>query len=651
MPTRIVLAVAAAMAVTAPPAAAELDARRYMPLSEVRPGMRAVGRTTLQGTAVTEFQVEILAVLEHYGPKQALIIGRCRGAGLEETGVISGMSGSPVYHDGRLLGAVAYSFPWSKVPICGIQPIEQMVGIQERFQDWPNEADVPQSAVSQGRARANRLVRGGSPYPPRTKQRSTDGAAGAEPRRPENSIASPADRAAARAAQASVPVPASALAEADLPAAFAGRAVYRMRPIRTPVMVSGMPQRVLDDLADALAPYGLVPMAGGGAKHDLPEAAKLEPGAPLAVALLRGDIQMTVMGTLTDVAGDRVLGFGHALFGLGEADYPLMTGVAQVVIPSLRSSFRMGAPVKEMGRLLWDEETGVLGHVGEERATMVPVTVTVTGPGKDTERSYASEMIRHRDLSGTLAASAVRSGLLAHSSLPMDHTVRYRVRVKPVGREPLVRENLTVSPGGDARVQSIVRTLVSTAMENPFENLDLESVAVEVHVERGRRMARIEKSRALRNRVRPGGTVPVEVKIRPWRQAPRWMIVEVPIPADYPEGTYTLVLCGGVEALQQEQQEAPARFDPDDLAGLLDLVTRENPHDRLYVRLERPGRGIAIGREELPNLPASMRSVLAASARRQVSPVAASRVTTRPMDWVVTGGRKLAVTVDREAPE
>jgi len=612
MHTRTVLALAAAIAVTTPAAGAELDARRYMPLAEVRPGMTAVGRTTLKGTTITEFQVEILAILEHYGPKQALIIGRCRGAGLEQTGVISGMSGSPVYIDGRLIGAVAYTFSWSKVPICGIQPIEQMLGLAERFRRRPAEP-APKAVQAL----------------------------------PQPAAARPTDRAA----DVSVTVPASALASADLPAAFAGRDVYRMHPIRTPVMVSGVPQRILTPLANDLAPYGLVPMAGGGAQHDLPEAAKLEPGAPLAVSLLRGDVQMTVMGTITDVVGDRVYGFGHALYGLGQANYPLMTGVAQVVIPSLRTSFRMGAPVKEVGRLLWDEETGILGRLGQERAPMVPVTLTVTGPGKGMERSYASEMACSRDLSGLLAATAVGSGIIAHSSLPVDHTVRYRVRVKPKGREPLVRENLTVSPNGDLYVMAVVRHLVSTAMENPFRNLDLESVEVEAHVETGRRMAEIEKSRALRNRVRPGGTVPVDVKIRPWQQSPRWMTIDVPIPADYPDGTYTLVLCGGDEALRQERQEVPARFTPDDLASLLDGITREYPRDRLYVRLSRPGRGVAIGRDELPNLPPSMRSVLTASARRQVTPVSASRVTSRPMDWVLTGGRKLTIIVDRDAPE
>jgi hypothetical protein len=603
MPTRILLA---ALAVTAAaPAlagAAELDPKRYMPVSEVRSGMTGVGRTTLKGAEIVEFKAEVLAVLERYGPKQALIVCRLSGAGLEESGVIAGMSGSPVYIDGRLIGAVAYAYTWCKLPIAGVQPIEQMLGAEERFRRRPDETQLA----------ADRPTRPG-PVP--------------------------------------IPVPATALGEVRPPADVPEHEAYRMVPIRTPVMVGGMPRQVIDRLADDLAPYGLVPMAAGGAEHDLPVAAKLEPGAPLAVAMLRGDIQMTVMGTITEVVGDRVYAFGHAMYGMGEANYPMLTGVAKVVIPSRMRSFRMGAPVKEIGRLVWDEETAVLGQVGKERAPMTPITVKVTGPGKGMERSYECEMMHSRDMSALLAATAASAGLIAHSEPPLDHTVRYRVRVKPEGREPLVRENLAVSPNADSYVAAVVRHLVDNVVENPFENLKVESVEVEAAVEAGRRFAEIEKSRALRNRVRPGGTVPVELKIRPWREAPRWITVEVPIPEEYPEGTYDLVLCGGDEALRLEQREVPARFKPDDLASMLQVIAMEKPRDRLYVRLERPGRGIAVGRDELPNLPPSMRTVLTTSARRDVTPVNESRVTSQPMEWVLEGGRQLKIAVDREAPE
>ncbi len=612
MRTQIVLGLLAGI-LAGPALAADTDHddTHIMPVDEIRPGMTGVGRTTLKGTRIVEFDVEVIAVIEKYGPKQDLILCQCSGAGLERSGIIAGMSGSPVRIDGRLIGAVAYAYRWSKVPICGVQPIEQMHGVMARYRHRPD--------------------------PPAGSGVRSAGVETAPSAAPPNGSA--------------VAVPASALSRADLPPGLPERNVYQMHPIRTPVMVSGLPRATIDRLADDLAPYGLVPMAGGGAERDPPPDAKLEPGAPLAVAMLRGDIQMTTMGTITDVVDDHLYAFGHSMFGFGEANFPMMTGVAKAVIPSLQRSFRMGAPAKEVGRIVWDEETGVLGHLGDDRAPMVPMTVTVTGPAKGLERSYACEMIHSRDLSGLLAATAVSGGLLAHSDLPLDHTVRYRVRVKPEGHEAIVRENVAVSPSGSLQVSSVVRHVVGMVVENPFRNLGLESVEVEARVQRGRQFAEIEKSRALRNTVRPGGTVPVELKIRPWRRTPRWITVNVRIPDDYPEGSYSVVLCGGDEALRQEQREAPTRFQPDDLDSLLEVLGREKARDRLYVRLERPGEGIAIGRDELPNLPASMRSLLITAARQPVTRVTGSIVTTRPMDWVMEGGRQLTVTVDREAPE
>jgi len=650
MVTRTALAILAALALVPAAGGAEkskLDTTRYMPLAEVQPGMTGIGRTTLQGTRIEEFQAEVLAVLENYGPKRDLILCRCTGAGLEETGIIAGMSGSPVYLDGRIIGAVAYSFRWSKGSIAGIQPIEQMLEVADRWQAQAKEEKKAAGAPFEPAA---------APFEPRPEGRGD-----VEWRRTHGPAYQTTPRASARGSNsdAAFRVPASALgsalppgAPALVPSAGAGgeASAYRMHPILTPVMTSGVPDRAMARLAERLAPYGLAPMAAGGVERDLPVAARLEPGAPLAVPMLRGDIDMTTMGTITDVVGDRVLAFGHAMFASGEADFPLMTGVAKVVIPSLTGSFRMGAAVKQVGRLVWDEEAGIVGRLTDQRARLVPVRLTVTRPDGAKE-VFQSEMIQHRRLSGLLAGTVAGSGLIAHAELPDDHTVRYRVRVKPEGREPIVRENLAVSPNGDAYVEAVVRHVVGLVVENPFENLNVESVEVEATVEPGRRMAEIEVARPLKNAVRPGGTVPVELRIRPWREEPRWIIVNVAVPDDYPDGTYDLVLCDGEEALRQEQRESPARFHAEDLESLLDLVGTERPRDQLYVRLKRPGAGIAVGREELPNLPPSMRSVLVTSARRPVTAVTESVVTTRPMAWVLQGGQQVRITVDRHAPE
>jgi hypothetical protein len=570
-------------------------APRYMPLSEVRPGMSGVGKTTLVGSEIAEFEIVVLAVLKNVSPGRDLIMVRCRGAGLEETGVVAGMSGSPVYVDDRLVGAAAYAFQWSKAPIVGVQPIEQMLEVADRS-------------------------------PP----------AG----RPPSALRADADPA--------VSIPASALGNA--PAPVPGRETFQMRSIRTPLMVSGASPRLLAHLGEQLAPFGLVPMQGGAAPADLAAGARLEPGAPLAVNLVRGDMDVTAMGTITEVVGDRVYGFGHPLIGLGEADYPLMTGVAQTVVPSLAVSFRLGAPAKEVGRLLRDEETAVFGRLGDERAPMVPLRVTVRGPGAGDERSFRYEVIRHRLFSPILASAATLNSLLVRSEWPIDHTVAYRVAVKPVGRDPIVHENFAVSPGGAMRVTAQVHSIVSLLMENPFEPLAVESIGVSADVEPKSRLAAIEAARLLTNAVRPGGAVAAELRIRPWRGEPFWMPLSVAVPGDYPEGAYRLTFCGADEALRQEARENPTRFSPRDIEGLLWVLRHDLVRNQLFTRLEAPGEGLAVGDEELPNLPPSMRAILSDAARLRVAGLRGSRVSAQAVPWVLSGEASLEVTVDRRAP-
>jgi len=636
-----------------------LDLKRYMPVAEVQAGMTGVGKTTLQGTDIVEFQVRVLAVLKNSGPKQDLIVVRCSGSGLEESGIVAGMSGSPVYIGGRLIGAVAYAFQWGKLPLAGVQPIEQMLAVSDA-NSWAARgasravagppAFLPPPAPGEPRGAGEAPLESGISD---LKFKITDMGLETSDARGVGRATAGEDRGGGRGADAAFSVPVSALGLGDLPGtvAAAGRDAFDLRPIQTPVMVSGLAPRVLERFRKDLEPFGMVPMMSGGFDPTRPVKARLEPGAPLVVCLLRGDVEAAGSGTITEIAGDRLYGFGHAMFGFGEADYPLMTGVAQVVVPSLMRSIRIGAPVGEVGRLAWDEQTAVFGRLSKERAAMVPISVKVTGPSKGLVRSYRYEMIRHPKMSPSLAGMATGNSLIVQADLPREHTVAYRVSVKVAGRPPIVRENLAVSPDGDAYVESQVRTMLLLAMDNPFRSLPVESVEVEATIEPESRQAEIQEVRALRNSVRPGGTMPIEMKVRPYRAEPRWLRVEVQVPADYNEGTYRLSLCGADEALRSEMREAPARFRPDDVGSLLAILGRSERRDQLFVRLEAPGDGLAIGRDELPNLPPSMRAILAESARRQTSGIAQPRVSRQTVPYVLQGSGDLTITVDRHAPE
>lgn len=581
--------------------AAELDRTRYLPLSEVRPGMIGVGKTTLDGSEIVEFEVIVLVVLKNVFPQRDVIMVRCRGAGLEETGIVAGMSGSPVYVDGRLMGALAFAFEWGKAPIAGVQPIEQMLRVTERA-------------------------------PP------------AGPPAAEAGIGAPLEAPAAGGDLSANDGPTA------LTRASAG-GTFDLEPIRMPVLVAGASPRMLARLREDLAPFDLVPMQGGGSAGAAAEGAPLAPGAPVAVGLLRGDLDVSVLGTVTEVVGDRVYAFGHPMFGSGEVDYPLLTSVSQVVVPSLALSFRLGTPAEEVGRLLSDEETGVFGRLGAGRAAMVPIRVTVRGPGEGEAREFRYEMVQHRMFSPILAALAAAGSLAHRAELPTDHTIAYRLAVKPAGHEVIVRENFAASPDGDFYVLSQVRNLVTVLMNNPFERLAVESVEVRAEIEARSRRAEIQEARLLASAVRPGETVPAEVRIQPWGAEAVWVPLKVGVPADYPDGTYRLTVCGADEALRAEAREVPARFRPRDLEGLLRMLGRDLARNQLVVRLEAPGSGLSVGAEELPNLPASMRGVLADAARERVSPMSASRVTMQPVEWVLGGEASLDLVVDRRAPK
>jgi hypothetical protein len=282
---------------------------------------------------------------------------------------------------------------------------------------------------------------------------------------------------------------------------------------------------------------------------------------------------------------------------------------------------------------------------------MVPVSVKIVGPARDQVRTYRYEIARHPRLSAMLASTAAGNSLTVQSDLPRDHTVAYRVSVKPVGRPAVVRDNLAVSPDADMYVESQVRSVVGLAMDNPYRSVDIESVDVEATIEPVCRLADIQEVRLQRNTVRPGGTVPIDMKVRPYRCEPKWLRVEVTVPPEYDEGTYRLSLCGADEALRSEMREAPARFRPEDVDSMFDIMGRSERRDQLYVRLERRGDGLSVGRDELPNLPPSMRTIIAESARRQVSGVTAPRVTRQPMPFLIQGSGEVSITVDRHAPE
>jgi hypothetical protein len=283
-------------------------------LDGVHAGQNGVGRTVFSGDRVEEFQAEILGVLDNVGPKQSLILARLSGGPLAKTGVMAGMSGSPVYVDGKLIGAVAFSFPFTTEPLCGIRPIEDMLAEEPAA---PTRAEAPSLQA---------LLRGEKPL---------------------------------------------------LPASPRSNGAEGMLPIATPVSFGGFTERTLEVFGDQLRNLGLRPVQGvSGRARDAVSSGPLEPGSMISVGLIEGDMSVSAAGTVTMVDGDQVYAFGHPFVSSGPARLPMARASVLTLVPNLNNSFKLAATGDEIGAITLDRSTGVAGRIGA-KPDMVPAAFDV----------------------------------------------------------------------------------------------------------------------------------------------------------------------------------------------------------------------------------------------------------------------------------
>ncbi len=299
-----------------------LGAQGFFPLKDVRPGLHGIGRTVFQGNRIEEFQVEILGVLQNAGPKQSIILAKLSGGPLAEAGVIQGMSGSPVFIDGKLLGAVALGFAFSKEPIAGIQPIEQMVE-DSRF------------TSGRGALQSNASFRHANSW----------GQTAA------NFVESPAN----------IPSPFGSLTQ-----------------ILTPVALTGFTPATIQAFSSRFRTLGFEPQQGVSAGSPTSPAfsGKIEPGGMISVQLMSGDMSISADGTVTYIDGKHVYAFGHRFLDGGTTELPFARSEVLAVVPTLNTSFKLSVPKEWVGTITSDRSTGVAGEIGRAAHT-IPVTISV----------------------------------------------------------------------------------------------------------------------------------------------------------------------------------------------------------------------------------------------------------------------------------
>lgn len=614
----------------------QVDHARYMSPDELRPGMKGHGRTIMSGTKIETFQVEIISVMKNaYYARQDVILARCSGLNLEHTGIIGGMSGSPCYIKDasgrdRMIGAVAYGWSMNKDPICGIQPITQMLPI-------PGVRD-PQKRPK--------------PIVPALGEAGSDQGSMSGSGIPIGELIARSWRAPIDAASR-FSLFNDEIRQYGQPLAKPAEASDQLRPLLMPIMVSGASERTLGRLREWFEPLGFTLVTSGGASraaasNPAADEVVLEPGSALCIPIMTGDMMMEALGTCTEVIGNKVLGFGHSMSSSGFTELPLATGMIHTVIPSVARSNKLGAALRTVGTLWGDESSGVFGVVGDMPKT-TPLEVTVNDIRGRQVFNY--HVVRDRDYAAGAIASGVEESVFSHSSLPEEHVVKYNVAIEFDRLGSFKTTNVT-SMVGTAGMVSDVLVPVRTLSHTPFGQLKVAKVKVDVSIESGAKAARIDRAQLVRTHYKPGDTVTVRVRWFHILQQPAYTesSYDLELPQDLPDGEYQLV-AGSVQGhLAALKAEKPQWWRAENLSDALKAInlTATFPDDRFYMHLTLPDTGLAVGKTEMPELPTFRQRIVADTRRSDLQPFTESLTVQHEAGFHVQGSQTFRIRVSRK---
>jgi len=608
-------------------------APEIMKVSEVRAGMRGYGLTTFQGARIERFEVEVLGVLNGWAPQGHIVLIAMSGIGLEETGTVAGMSGSPIYIDGKLLGAVAYGFYFCKIPLSGVTPAEEML-VALDIDRQGSESDRPARKAARRldlQARSRRVleqIRSGATAPPEARR-----AALLRMTLPP-CIAPPATT-----------WPADQMPQ-SVRSMLGGAPAAGMSLLPAPLMIGGLRPEAFTELTGMLGEVGLFPVQAApvsGVAGDA-EQIPLAPGAPVGYVWVSGDLDISGMGTLTMLDGDRVLAFGHPLLGTGESDFPLALGRVQTVVPSLQHSFRLSSADRIIGRLTQDRDSAIVGRIGE-RSPMLPCTVTVRGVQEVTYRYEVAQYWEMVPLLAFFVTSASAERWEGYGNL---FTVTGKATIRLKDRpEPIVLENVHCSMDPAYPAFELVWMPLEALVLNPFQEVELESVDVDMTVTPGLSAARIESVRAERNEVEPGETLGISVTLLQFQGGEHVRRLELEVPREAKPGSALNILVGDARTRALMDMSAdPGLFNPRDMAGLIEALEHLPRNTGLFAHGSFVSTGVRYEGVPMPDLPGSVLHMMGRGTQSGVvTPLRGDVRTQIDTPWVVSGSRSISVTI------
>lgn len=540
---------------------------KFFPISEVRAGLRGVGRTVFEGDKVEDFQVEILGVLKNaLAPKHDIIIARLSGGPLEKTGVIAGMSGSPVYIDGKLLGAVALSFPFSKEPLTGITPIDEMLQV------------VPAPAPPAGTRLANVLDF-------RIARTSTN-PAGSVRLVPEE-------------------VDGLALLKKLLPPRDEGTS---LASLSLPLRLGGFSSEFMQPYMAALRSLGFEPMLGGslaGSENTPPNPAAVVPGSMISLLLVRGDFDLNVDCTVTYRQGDNLYACGHRVLMAGPTDIPFAQARVLTSVPSIASSFKLDAPGPLLGTIRQDRFSAIYGAVGD-KAQLIPVHVQVDST-LNKKADYKFEVVQEPFLTPLLVNLALGSALSSAERMLGPSTLEIKGAIQLATGESVNLEDLVSSDvNNPAAAASAVAVPLGYLMGSSFRNLRVTGIDLSFVSQNEKRQASLEQVWSTQSEVRPGDHIEVTALLRGPSGEAVTQKIPIVIPESVSDKSLSVVVGGGASINALQFRFSAPGTSPRDLSQLLKALNRMRRNNRLYALLMAPQRSFILQGDEYPSPPPSL---------------------------------------------
>ena len=594
--------------------AAPVAQMTYLPLDQVRPGMIGVGRTVFSGSKLEDFKVEVLGVMRNViGPKRNLILARLEGGPLAKTGVIAGMSGSPVYVDGKLMGAVSYSLgQFSTEPIAGITPIAEMI-----------DATMMPAAARVSRPVAMSL----HPTP--------------------RELSDIWSRDLGRV-KAFVDEPSQALVMSGASSEL-GRMSAMLRPIAVPMIASGFDASVIDLISPALSAAGGVAISSStqqGAPAVQTNRGPLQPGDAVGVGLLTGDFELGATGTVTHVDGDRVYAFGHPLYNLGPTQFPMTRAEVQVVLPSLMASSKLASFGEVVGTVQQDRATAIAGRLGPA-PSLIPVTITLNSD-RGPSRTFSFGVVRDFTFTPLLTYLSVANVLTSYErgAGPASFAIRGSASIRSEGDLSFEDIFSGDQPAGGAA--AYVAGPLTALFKNSGENVEVEKIALTIDASEQPRSARIERVWLETNRPRAGQDTRVHVALRSVRGEEIIRTIPIQIPANL-TGSLQLTVADAARTTADDRRDTRGA-DMQRVSQMMRTFNRARRNNRLYVRLTSSDSGAVVNGEPMAGLPPSVLAVI--EADRNSGTVGSLRTMTRgewelALDFAVTGSRQLTLSLDQ----